>query len=117
MSTYTIKSKNRVGAGTYFRITHSSTSTQTPMTFGLFMPSRYIGNVENGEKRDNVPVLYWLSGLTCDDTNFAMKAGPQAFIAAEREVSLSDVSNVHLDVFWTNQASQHIFKTLRALRL
>ena len=29
--------------------------------------------------------MYWLSGLTCDDTNFAMKAGPRAFSAAEKE--------------------------------
>jgi S-formylglutathione hydrolase FrmB len=87
MAAYTIKSKNRVGAGTLYRITHESTSTQTPMTFSLFLPSRFIGNVEKGEKKDNVPVLYWLSGLTCDDTNFAMKAGAKAFMAAEKEVS------------------------------
>ena len=57
------------------------------MTFGLFMPSRYVANVEGGTKKDdnNVPVMYWLSGLTCDDTNFAMKAGGKAFSTAERE--------------------------------
>lgn len=38
---------------------------------------------DNTGKKDNVPVIYWLSGLTCDDTNFAMKAG--AFSHAERE--------------------------------
>jgi S-formylglutathione hydrolase FrmB len=87
MAAYTIKSKNRVGAGIYYRLTHQSTSTQTPMTFGLFVPSRYINNIE-GDKKDTVPVMYWLSGLTCDDTNFAMKAGPKAFMAAEKEVRL-----------------------------
>jgi S-formylglutathione hydrolase FrmB len=87
MTAYTIKSKHRVGAGTYYRITHDSTSTNTPMTFGLFLPSSSIANVEGGEKKSNVPVMYWLSGLTCDDTNFAMKAGPVAFMAAEKEVS------------------------------
>ena len=35
---------------------------------------------------ENLPVLYWLSGLTCDDTNFAMKAGSRAFEAAEKQV-------------------------------
>jgi S-formylglutathione hydrolase FrmB len=35
---------------------------------------------------DNTPVMYWLSGLTCDDTNFAMKAGSKAFDAAEKQV-------------------------------
>jgi S-formylglutathione hydrolase FrmB len=85
MSTPTILSKNRVGSGTYYRITHLSTSTKTPMTFGLFVPSRFVANVE-GEGKENVPVMYWLSGLTCDDTNFAMKAGAKAFVAAEKEV-------------------------------
>ena len=79
-------STNRSGAGSYYRITHDSTSTKTPMTFGLFVPSRYASNMTVDDKtckKDNVPVIYWLSGLTCDDTNFAMKAG--AFSHAERE--------------------------------
>ena len=83
---YTIRSQNRVGGGTYYRITHQSTSTKTPMTFGLFVPSRFASNVDGGDgSKDNVPVMYWLSGLTCDDTNVAMKAGPVAFAAAEKE--------------------------------
>ena len=54
------------------------------MTFGLFVPSKFISNIEDGaSNKENVPVIYWLSGLTCDDTNFAMKAG--AFTHAERE--------------------------------
>ena len=85
MAAYAIKSKKRVFAGTYFRITHQSTATQTPMTFGLFMPSCHVANVEGGKKDNNVPVMYWLSGLTCDDTNFAMKAGGKAFSTAEKE--------------------------------
>ena len=87
MASYKIVSTNRSGAGSYYRITHESTSTKTPMTFGLFVPSRYASNMmvddNTAGKKDNVPVIYWLSGLTCDDTNFAMKAG--AFSHAERE--------------------------------
>ena len=30
-------------------------------------------------------MLFWLSGLTCDDTNFANKAGSRAFEQAEKE--------------------------------
>ena len=30
-------------------------------------------------------MLFWLSGLTCDDTNFANKAGSRAFDQAEKE--------------------------------
>jgi len=47
------------------------------MTFGLFIPSSYGNN--------NTPVLFWLSGLTCDDTNFPSKAGSKAFDAAENQ--------------------------------
>eukprot|EP00985_Skeletonema_marinoi_P019694 scaffold11399_cov147-Skeletonema_marinoi.AAC.1 len=82
MTSYKIVSTNRVGAGSYYRISHDSTSTQTSMTFGLFLPSRFATNIEESAiNKENVPVIYWLSGLTCDDTNFAMKAG--AFSHAE----------------------------------
>mmetsp|Transcript_68474 Transcript_68474/g.101703 ORF Transcript_68474/g.101703 Transcript_68474/m.101703 type:complete len:81 (+) Transcript_68474:47-289(+) len=71
---------NRVSNNaTYQRIKHASSSTKTDMIFGLFLPSTY-------EKSDMTPVLYWLSGLTCDDTNFAIKAGPAAFEEAEKQV-------------------------------
>lgn len=35
--------------------------------------------------KEPTPVLYWLSGLTCDDTNFANKAGSRAFDEAEKQ--------------------------------
>lgn len=49
------------------------------MTFGLFLPTCW---KTNGKP---TPVLFWLSGLTCDDTNFANKAGSRAFNQAEKE--------------------------------
>lgn len=71
-----ILSKQKVaGGGYYHRVQHSSASTKTDMIFGLFLPS----------DPDNQSVLFWLSGLTCDDTNFANKAGTRAFEAAEKE--------------------------------
>lgn len=75
-----ILSKTRVGGsngGYYQRVQHESTSTCTPMIFGLYLPA---------SAKVNVPVLFWLSGLTCDDTNFANKAGSRAFAAAEQQV-------------------------------
>ena len=74
----TILSKTRVGGANgsyYLRVKHASTSTQTDMIFGLYIPS----------SNPSPPVLFWLSGLTCDDTNFSTKAGSRAFDAAERE--------------------------------
>ena len=44
------------------------------MRFGLFLPPQ----VHN----TRVPILYWLSGLTCTEENFIIKAGAQR-IAAE----------------------------------
>uniref|UniRef100_A0A7S2RRR9 S-formylglutathione hydrolase n=1 Tax=Eucampia antarctica TaxID=49252 RepID=A0A7S2RRR9_9STRA len=60
------------------------------MIFGLFLPSCH--------KRKITPVLFWLSGLTCDDTNFATKAGSQAFSAAEQQgiaICMPDTSPRH----------------------
>jgi S-formylglutathione hydrolase len=44
------------------------------MRFGIFLPPQ--------AQHTAVPVLYWLSGLTCTDENFATKAGAQR-VAAE----------------------------------
>jgi len=41
------------------------------MRFSLFLPSI--------ARRQRVPVLYWLSGLTCTDENFVQKAGAQQY--------------------------------------
>lgn len=53
---------------------HSSTETSTPMRFAVYTPPQ----AEQGA----VPVLWWLSGLTCTEDNFSQKAGAQR-VAAE----------------------------------
>ncbi|PJK08244.1 S-formylglutathione hydrolase [Lysobacteraceae bacterium NML95-0200] len=53
---------------------HDSSSTGTPMKFGIYLPLQALA----GEK---CPVLYWLSGLTCTEQNFITKAGAQAYAA------------------------------------
>ena len=53
---------------------HVSAETGTPMRFAVFLPPQ----AEHGA----VPVLWWLSGLTCTEDNFAQKAGAQR-VAAE----------------------------------
>jgi S-formylglutathione hydrolase len=77
-----IISKVRVGGangGLYHRVKHSSTSTGTEMIFGLYLPQNH------STCKEPTPVLFWLSGLTCDDTNFATKAGSRAFDMAEKQ--------------------------------
>ncbi|NRA88135.1 MAG: S-formylglutathione hydrolase, partial [Rhizobiales bacterium] len=57
------------------RFSHTSDSLNCDMTFSIYLPPQ----ANMGEK---VPVLYWLSGLTCSDENFVQKAAAQR-IAAE----------------------------------
>ncbi|HGY8772397.1 TPA: S-formylglutathione hydrolase [Escherichia coli] len=58
---------------------HDSSTLNCPMTFSIFLPP----------PRDHTPppVLYWLSGLTCNDENFTTKAGAQR-VAAELGIVL-----------------------------
>ncbi len=51
----------------------SSSSTNTPMRFGVYLPPA----AETGK----VPVLWFLSGLTCTEANFTEKAGAQRLAA------------------------------------
>ena len=68
-------SVNKSFGGWQKQYSHQSTVLNCAMRFAIYLPPQ----VSNGEK---VPVLYWLSGLTCTDENFMQKAGAQR-IAAE----------------------------------
>jgi len=52
---------------------HPSASCGREMKFSVFLPPQ----AESGA----VPVLYWLSGLTCNHENFITKAGAQQYAA------------------------------------
>lgn len=52
---------------------HDSTSLGLPARFGIYLPPQ----AQDGK----CPVLYWLSGLTCNEQNFITKAGAQQFAA------------------------------------
>ncbi|WP_332675386.1 S-formylglutathione hydrolase [Aromatoleum sp.] len=56
------------------RYRHRATTLDCDMTFSVYLPP------QAGERK--LPVLYWLSGLTCTDENFMQKAGAQR-VAAE----------------------------------
>jgi len=66
---------NKIFGGQQGQYQHQSTSLQCTMQFSVFMPP-------DAESERKVPVLYWLSGLTCTDQNFVTKAGAQQ-VAAE----------------------------------
>lgn len=59
--------------------THPSEATATPMKFSVYRPPQ----AEKGA----VPVLYWLSGLTCTEENFMQKSGAQRY-ASEKGLML-----------------------------
>ncbi|HKJ95329.1 MAG TPA: S-formylglutathione hydrolase [Gammaproteobacteria bacterium] len=58
---------------------HRSAACDADMRFSVFHPPQ----AEHG----NVPVLFWLSGLTCTEENFTVKAGAQRY-AAEHGIML-----------------------------
>lgn len=70
-------SVNKMFGGQQGRYQHDSKTLNCEMAFSVFLPS-----VALGDKAKPVPVLYWLSGLTCNDQNFVTKAGAQQ--AAEK---------------------------------
>ena len=55
------------------RYQHESGSCNCTMTFSVYLPP----NADS----EKVPALYWLSGLTCSDDNFRVKAGAQRYAA------------------------------------
>ena len=67
-----LASSQRVFAGEHKQFKHFSKSLNCDMRFAIFLPPQDIVNKQVDKK---VPVLYWLSGLTCTDENFMQKAG------------------------------------------
>lgn len=61
--------------GWHKRYKHRSSTLSCDMVFAVYLPPQ----AESGAK---LPVVYWLSGLTCNDENFMQKAGAQR-VAAE----------------------------------
>ena len=75
-----IISSNKSFGGWHKQSRHRSTVLDCEMRFAIYLPPLAL----TGQK---VPVLYWLSGLTCTDENFMQKAGAQR-IAAELGIAL-----------------------------
>jgi S-formylglutathione hydrolase len=67
-------SANRIFSGKQIKFKHNSSVLGCDMIFSVYLPP----NAKPGSK---VPVIYWLSGLTCTDDNFVQKAGAQQYAA------------------------------------
>jgi len=70
---------NRCFGGSQEVWSHASAITGATMRFGVYLPPQ--------AARARVPVLWWLSGLTCTEENFIVKAGAQR-VAAELGLAL-----------------------------
>lgn len=60
--------------GWHNRYRHRSSSLDCDMVFAVYLPPQATADAR-------LPVLYWLSGLTCTDENFMQKAGAQRMAA------------------------------------
>jgi S-formylglutathione hydrolase len=65
--------------GKQLKYSHQSAVLNCEMTFSVYLPPQAENN--------SVPLIYWLSGLTCTDDNFVQKAGAQRY-AAEAGVAI-----------------------------
>lgn len=63
----------RESGGWLNRYQHHSETCRCDMTFSVFLPPQ--------AGKETVPAVYWLSGLTCTDDNFRVKAGAQRYAA------------------------------------
>jgi len=74
MSTLTLLSSQKLFAGQHNQYQHQSIATSCNMTFSVYLPPQ-------ANDKNKVPALYFLSGLTCTDENFSVKAGAQQWAA------------------------------------
>ncbi|GAB1608772.1 hypothetical protein Ahia01_001161600 [Argonauta hians] len=71
MTEITEVSSNKCCGGLQKVFKHSSSELKCEMKFGIFLPGK------SGSAK--LPVLYWLSGLTCTEQNFITKSGFQRY--------------------------------------
>jgi S-formylglutathione hydrolase len=68
-----IVSSNKCFEGTQSVYSHASSATGCDMRFAIYLPPQ--------AQQRKVPLLFWLSGLTCTEENFTVKAGAQRVAA------------------------------------
>lgn len=71
--------ENKCFGGMQGVYSHAAQATACPMRFSVYLPPQ--------AEASRVPVVYWLSGLTCTEENFTVKAGAQRY-AAETGIAI-----------------------------
>jgi len=74
MTQITLISANKSFGGYQKVYSHKSKELSCEMKFAIYLPPQYSAD-------SKLPVIYWLSGLTCDESNFVQKAGAQRYAA------------------------------------
>jgi len=69
MTDLTLRAQHRCFGGTTAYYAHPSRACRGEMRFAIYLPPQ--------AQTQSVPVLYFLSGLTCTEDNFTVKAGAQ----------------------------------------
>lgn len=72
-------SSNKLFGGWHKQYAHDSQTLNCNMRFAIYLPP--------ASQDKTVPVLYWLSGLTCTDENFMQKSGVQR-VASELGIAI-----------------------------
>lgn len=75
LSGITLVSSNKSFGGIQYVYSHQSKVLACEMRFGVYVPPQ----AEGGNVK--LPVLYYLSGLSCTEANFIQKAGAQKYAA------------------------------------
>lgn len=75
MTQIKLVSSNKCFGGYQKVYSHYSKELECEMKFALYSPP------QSEDSSVKLPVLYWLSGLTCNENNFIQKAGAQQYAA------------------------------------
>jgi len=73
-------SSNKLFGGWHKQYSHQASTVNCNMRFAIYLPPQ-------ASSTNKVPVLYWLSGLTCSDENVMQKSGIQR-IAADLGIAI-----------------------------
>jgi len=73
-------SSNQCFGGTQATYKHASDACGTDMQFAIYLPPQALQEETNNQE---VPVLWYLSGLTCTEENATVKAGAQQYAAQQ----------------------------------
>ena len=71
--TFETKATIATFGGKLLKLSHASTSTKTPMSVYVYLPPSVAASYPSSKPAAKVPVLYYLSGLTCTPDNCAEK--------------------------------------------